>query len=132
VIFVDTSFWVALALEPDTRHADALALFEAHAKTPLATSNLVLGEVWTFICSRFVHRVAVSVLDRLENTARLNVLRIAEDDERDAWAWLRRRDERTYSFVDATSFVVMRRLAIREAFAFDQDFTAAGFVALRA
>jgi predicted nucleic acid-binding protein len=35
------------------------------------------------------------------------------------------------SFVDATSFVVMRSLEIREALAFDGDFTAAGFVELR-
>jgi predicted nucleic acid-binding protein len=52
--------------------------------------------------------------------------------ERDAWTFLRRHDERKYSFVDATSFAVMRRLAISEALAFDGDFAAAGFVELRA
>jgi predicted nucleic acid-binding protein len=35
------------------------------------------------------------------------------------------------SFLDATSFAVMRSLRIREALAFDGDFTAAGFTALR-
>jgi predicted nucleic acid-binding protein len=51
--------------------------------------------------------------------------------EGSAWAWLRRHDERPYSFVDATSFALMRHLRIREAFAFDGDFAAAGFVELR-
>jgi uncharacterized protein len=35
------------------------------------------------------------------------------------------------SFVDATSFVLMRSLRIREALAFDGAFAAAGFVELR-
>lgn len=47
------------------------------------------------------------------------------------WQWLRRHDERDKSFVDATSFEVMRRERITEALAFDGDFTAAGFIELR-
>jgi len=46
-------------------------------------------------------------------------------------AWLRQHDEREYSFVDATSFRVMRDRRLREALAFDDDFSAAGFVQLR-
>ena len=51
-------------------------------------------------------------------------------DER-AWEWLARHDERSYSYVDATSFEIMRRERITEAFAFDGDFSAAGFVEVR-
>jgi predicted nucleic acid-binding protein len=36
-----------------------------------------------------------------------------------------------YSFVEATSFVLMRKLRILEALAYDGDFAAAGFVELR-
>ncbi len=54
----------------------------------------------------------------------------AELEDR-ALAWLRRHDERECSFVDATSFALMRSLKIRRAFAFDGDFTAAGFEELR-
>jgi len=48
-----------------------------------------------------------------------------------AWEWLARHDERVYSFVDATSFAIMQRNRIREAFAFDGDFSAAGYVEVR-
>jgi predicted nucleic acid-binding protein len=48
-----------------------------------------------------------------------------------ALAWLRSHDEREYSFVDATSFVVMRAMGIDRALAYDGDFAAAGFVELR-
>jgi len=56
---------------------------------------------------------------------------VSEEAESRALAWLRQHDEREYSFVDATSFVAMRSLRIRETFAFDGDFTAAGFAELR-
>jgi predicted nucleic acid-binding protein len=131
MIFVDTSFWAALAIESDGRHVLAGELFAAHSDAALATSNHVRGETWTFVRRRYGHRAAVALIDRLERTPRLRILRVGRDDERDAWEWLRQRDEREYSYVDATSFSVMRRLAIREALTFDGDFAAAGFVELR-
>jgi predicted nucleic acid-binding protein len=59
------------------------------------------------------------------------VVHVDEATEADPWRWLRARVDREYSFVDATSFAVMRRRRIREALAFDGDFNAAGFVEVR-
>jgi len=131
VIFVDTSFWLGLFLPRDTHHLAARTLLPTHASDPLVTSNHVRGETWTFVRRRGGHRDAVRVLDALEATPRLSVVFIAEDVEREAVRWLRDRDEREYSFVDATSFALMRKLRIRDAFAFDGDFAAAGFLELR-
>jgi predicted nucleic acid-binding protein len=61
----------------------------------------------------------------------VSLYQVDPQGEQDAWAWLRRHDERTSSFVDATSFAVMRRLRIARALAFDGDFAAAGFIELR-
>ena len=44
----------------------------------------------------------------------LTVVQVDEGIEREARAWLRRHDERVYSFVEATSFVVMRRERLGE------------------
>jgi predicted nucleic acid-binding protein len=54
-----------------------------------------------------------------------------DDLEDEVVRWLRRHDEREYSYVDATSYALMRRLRIRDALAFDGDFAAAGFTELR-
>jgi predicted nucleic acid-binding protein len=62
---------------------------------------------------------------------RLRVEFVSRGLEDEALRWLRQHEEREYSFVDATSFVVMRSLRIREALAFDGDFAAVGFVELR-
>jgi predicted nucleic acid-binding protein len=95
------------------------------------TSNLVLGEVWTLLSRRLGHFHAMRWLDRFEQELRIGVERVQAEHEAAAWEWLRRHDERPYSFVDATSFALMRRLRIEEALAFGGAFAAAGFVELR-
>lgn len=132
MIFVDSSFWIALVDERDNRHDQATAVLREHEGSSLVTTSHVVGETWTFLRKRHGHRVAVRFLDSTESAARLRVLAATSDVEQEAWRWLRRHDERAYSFVDATSFALMRSLRIREALAFDGDFAAAGFVELRA
>jgi predicted nucleic acid-binding protein len=130
VIFVDTSFWVAWRLERDTQHGLAGSLFARH-RDSLLTSSHVRGETWTFLRRRVGHRAAVDFLDVLERSPRVEVAFVSKELEEQALRWLRRHDEREYSFVDATSFALMRSLRVRDAFAFDGDFTAAGFRELR-
>lgn len=132
MIFVDSSFWIAMAARRDGRHEQAIALLAERPEAALLTSNHVRGETWTFLRSRYGHSVASSFLESTERSDRLRVAFVSSELERDAWAWLHRHDERPYSFVDATSFALMRSLRIGEAFAFDGDFAAAGFVELRA
>jgi len=132
-VFVDTSFWIALVSEREDRHAETVALTGGpFVPGRLVTSNHVRGETWTFLRHRHGHRIATAFLERVDRTRRLSVVFVSEQLERDALRWLRRHDEREYSFVDATSFALMRSLKIREALAFDGDFSAAGFVELRA
>lgn len=131
MIFVDTSFWVGLQNRLDSRHEEAVALFRLYADSGLVTSNHVRGETWTYLRRRAGHASSVSFLDALERSPRLRIEFVDERLEQEAVRWLRRHDEREYSFVDATSFATMRSLKLRQALAFDGDFSAAGFVELR-
>lgn len=128
--FADTSFWVALALRRDSRHGAAKALWEQRDQ-PLLVSNHVLGEVWTFLRRRDGHQTARQALRLIARSDAVEVLHVAADVEDDAWRWLDRHGEREYSFVDATSFALMRRRGLTEALTFDGDFSAAGFIELR-
>jgi uncharacterized protein len=132
VIFVDTSFWIAWARSDDDRHADATSLVVAHGSESLLTSNHVRGEAWTFLRRRYGHRAAVGFLERLDRSSRVRLDFVSQELEAEALRWLRRHDEREYSYVDATSFALMRSLRIKRALAFDGDFEAAGFTELRA
>ena len=72
--FADSSFFIALAVERDRRHADALSLLGAHSGERLITTNHVVGETWTFLRSRYSHAVAVRFLEQIDASARTEVV----------------------------------------------------------
>lgn len=127
---VDTSFWVALLLHRDRNHADAASLWRSESG-PLLCTEQVAGETWTFLRRRAGRRQAVAFLDALDASPRVVRYHVDQALEEEAFQWLRRHDEREYSWVDAVSFAVMRRQRLTEALAFDGDFAAAGFVEVR-
>jgi predicted nucleic acid-binding protein len=116
-------------LHRDRHHEEARELWTAAGA--LMTSNHVVGETWTFLRRRGGHRAAVSFLDAVRASRRVAIEHLGPDVEADAFRWLRRHDERRYSFVDASSFALMRRKRLREALAFDGDYAAAGFIEAR-
>lgn len=46
--------------------------------------------------------------------------------QREAWAFFQQYDDKTFSFTDCTSFVLMRRLGLTHVFTFDADFERTG------
>lgn len=127
MIFVDTSFWAAWRNRRDPLHERSLRLLSTHSRRELLTTNHVRGETWTLLRGRIGHRLSVAFLDALERSPRTRLVHVSEELEEEALRWLRRRDERPYSFVDATSFAVMRTLGMRDALTFDTDFAVVGF-----
>lgn len=128
-IFLDTSFWFSLYVANDGRHEDAVRTAPTFEGSQLVSTNLILGETWTLLRSRGLHADSLAAIDaiRSSGTYFIHVGTALEDE---AFEWLRRHDERKYSFVDATSFALMRSLEITEAASFDRDFEAAGFTLL--
>lgn len=101
------------------------------ALTTLIAANHIVGETWSFLGRRMGHTSAVRFLDMIDQSPRLQIVTVPPSLEVEALLWLRRHDEREYSFVGATSFALMRSLTIHDALAFDGDFSAAGFHELR-
>ncbi|MCZ7588308.1 MAG: PIN domain-containing protein [Gaiella sp.] len=132
MIFVDTSVFVAVIASRDAHHGEAVELLRTHGTSSLVTSNHVRGETWTALDRRYGHRIAARFLDLLDRTRHLGVVTVGAELEAQALRWLRRHDERAYSFVDATSFAWMRSERVAEVLTFDEGFGAAGFVTLRA
>ena len=130
MFFVDTSFFIALQVVRDRHHAAAVSLWRGNSGR-LVTTNHVIGETWTGLRRRADHRAASAFYRAAQAEGRLSIIAVDPDLESIAWRWLLQHDEREYSFVDATSFALMRDKRISDAFAFDGDFAAAGFIERR-
>jgi uncharacterized protein len=63
-------------------------------------------------------------------SARGRLVTVSDDEWELAWQAYDRSDAAGAGIIDQSSFVIMRRLGIREAFTNDQHFKAAGFETL--
>ena len=99
--------------------------------SPSLTTIGIVGETFTFMRRREHHDATVRVLHAIQASPSITVVSIEPEIETAAWQWLKCHDERAYSFVDATSFEVMRRRRIKDALAFDGNFSSAGYVEVR-
>ena len=84
----------------------------------------------TLCLYRLGYRVATTVGEVLLDPTVVDLLRLIPDDEHRTWALLLARPDKTYSYMDCTSFVLMRRLRLQQAIALDADFQREGFLLL--
>ncbi len=133
-VFVDTSAWYALVDRTDPHHRDALAIGGRlrAASRGLLTTNHVAGESYTLLRGRLGYVAAQDFLRRIRISLQTERVFVPEAWEDAAEALLAQYHDQSFSYVDATSFVTMRRLELQEAFAFDRHFTIAGFTVLLA
>jgi predicted nucleic acid-binding protein len=96
----------------------------------LVTSNFVFDETITLCAYRLGNDAAVRVGDALLDPHVADLIRVTPRDEAAAWNLFRSRRDKSYSFTDCTSFVMMRRLRITAAAALDDDFRKEGFEVL--
>lgn len=128
-VFVDTGAWVALADSRDLHHEKAASLLPKLLmdRGRLVTSNLVVAESYYLIRRNLGLPRALSFLERLKSSPRIEKICSTEEVEEDAEGILRRYSDQDFSFADAVSFALMKIHLIRTVFAFDRHFRAAGF-----
>lgn len=129
-IFVDTGAWFAAQVVGDDQHEPAARALRDLLSLPigLVTTSHIVGETYTLLRVTRGHAACRRFLESLDQTTRLERIFVDHALERRAYALLERYRDHEFSFVDATSFVVMRGERIRHAFAFDAHFATAGFL----
>lgn len=126
MIFLDTSAIYAWADTADANHRVALRRLQAilDRSEELLTHNYVLVESMALLQAR----LGLSAAIKLARDSAAFVIEWVDDDLHAAGiAELERSAKRRLSLVDHVSFLVMKRRQVETAFAFDPDFTAAGF-----
>lgn len=119
-VFIDTSAFYALLDGRDRWNAEATRQFGAvtDERRPLVTSNLVVAETYTLARRALGHRAALRWLDSLD----INLFFETEEHHGEVCRLLARYEDKSFSYTDALSFVLMERLGIPVALTFDADF----------
>lgn len=126
--FVDTSAFFAILNVREDDHLRAMATI-ATAQTQgaqLTTSSYIVAETHALMLNRIGYGHALRFLNGAESLVD-HLEWVTPWDVALAVDLIRGHSDKTYSLTDATSFVLMERLGIATAFAFDRDFLRYGF-----
>jgi len=128
-VFVDTSALYALFAKRDRNHARARdSLLELrNERASLLTSTTVLTESYVLVHARTGREGLLRFRRAIARSQWLRAVDVSSAWETEAWDLLEAQIDKDYSFVDATSFVLMSALEVRRAFSFDIHFAQAGF-----
>lgn len=128
-VLVDTTALYGVFAPSDEHHREAVTCIQdlrAH-RTPLMTTATVLVESYVLAHARLGRAGLMRFRAGVADSTWLQVRPVSSAQEGLAWRLLEQYEDKDWSFVDATSFVVMRALKLRRAFTFDRHFAQAGF-----
>jgi uncharacterized protein len=133
-VFADTLFFFALAAKRDHAHTLATTIYARLLRNGqrLIITDYVIDETLTLVKLRTEARIALALLERIEQSPAVVVENIDAARLMAAKSMFRKHADHGYSFTDCTSFVVMRELKLTQALTTDDHFVEAGFKALLA
>lgn len=127
MIFVDTGAWFASVVPWDANHAAAFAWLSQNEEV-LITTDSVLDETLTLLRARNESDRALALGAKLFSQEAAELHFIQDADLQEAWQVFQEFSDKEWSFTDCTSKIVMARLGVDTAFAFDQHFRQFGTV----
>ena len=121
-MIVDTGAWYAVTDASDRHHGAARRFYLDQAPLgTLVTTDLIVAETWALLTAHLGRPAALTFWATLRDT-RTPIVTIDAVDLEAAWHIVQTFPDQTFSFTDCTTFAVMQRLGIDEAFAFDSHF----------
>jgi predicted nucleic acid-binding protein len=131
MVFGDTSAIVAYFDGNDQRHNESKRIFDKIVKEriKILVTDYIFDECITTILSRVGHYNALKAGEFILSSGIIKFVWLDECLKLKAWEYFEKHSDKSYSFTDCTSFVVMKEMKVNHFFAFDDHFVKAGFVA---
>jgi uncharacterized protein len=133
-VFVDTAGWANLfvATEPYQEQAKKWFQKSRQQSQELVTTNYVVIELVALLNSplRVPRTELFKYVDAVRTAPYVRLVHIDAAMDEAVWNLLKSREDKAWSFVDGSSFVVMQQLGIQEALTTDHHFEQAGFIRL--
>ena len=131
-VFLDTAYFIALAVKDDQHHAAALELAGQYdmPETELVTTRAIVLEIGNSLSKPRYRQAAYEVFDALENDRRVVMIELEPRLISGACELFRQREDKEWSLTDCLSFLVMNEWGVTEALTTDIHFEQAGFKAL--
>ncbi len=112
-LFVDTSGWANIFVSSENYHLQAQQYFlEAfRSQQPMITTNYIIAELVALLQSplRIPRTTIFQVVDSIRQSDRVQMIQIETAIEQSAWDLCKNRPDKTWSLVDCTSFVIMKK-----------------------
>lgn len=129
-VFVDTSALYALVNKADQDHTSALRCIEDISQNhlPVLISNFIFDEIYTLLLTKMGRTIATEFGERLREEWIIES--VSFEDEEIAWNIITKNADKNYSYTDATSFAIMKRLGLTTAFTYDHHFSQHGMTVI--
>jgi predicted nucleic acid-binding protein len=133
-IFADTAGWGHLVDPTQAQHVQAATLYRRGRQQgqKFITTNYMLAELIALLTSplRIPRPIIIAFINSLKTSPYVEVVHIDATLDEQAWQLLSQRQDKEWSLVACTSFVLMKQRGLLEAFTTDEHFEQAGFVRL--
>ena len=131
-VFADTSGWGNLVDPSQKHHVQAATLYRDIRRQggKFITTNYVINELVALFTSplRLPREKTIAFIDAMKMSAYVEIVHIDTNLDIEAWEMLKQFRDKDWSLVDCSSFVLMKRRGIAQAWTHDHHFEQAGFV----
>ena len=133
-VFADTAGWGHLIDSSQPYHSQAATVYRRARQEgrKFITTNYILTELVALLISllRIPRPKIVVFIDGLKSSSSVEIVHVDAALDGRAWQFFTQRDDKEWTLVDCSSFMVMKERRITEALTTDHHFEQAGYACL--